>query len=123
MKKKKSLPKPEKKSLFVLLVDLILSLPIDSLIFILKLDKKLSHLSEAVSDSFIEYLRKFEDDQKKLSLFYYLLIIIVYLLIIIAILSPIITNRKIIVVTVSLPLLGIAFAVWIISLYTKHRKE
>lgn len=115
--------KKKKRPVLELLLELFLSLPIDFLVSIFKFEKKISRFFDALSDYFIEHLKSFGDNEKKRSILYRLLIIIIFLLILAAILLPIIINLKIIIMTLSLPLLCAALFVWLMSLYVKYKEK
>lgn len=127
MKAKRERPetlfKSKKKSLFELLIDLFLSLPKDTLISICKFEKRFTCFLDAISDHFINGAESLEDSEEKQIHFYRILVKLKYLLIIAAILFPLVTNRKIIITTVSLPLIGFAILLWLVSLYIKYVKK
>jgi len=125
MKRKKTSvsPKSEKRLLFELLIDLFLSLPKDTLVSICKFEKRFTLLLDAISDLFMNSMTSIEEDEEKQMHFYRVLVKLKYLSIILAFLFPLITNRKIIITRVSLPLIGFAILLWLVSLYIKYVKK
>jgi len=115
MKKKETTPKT--------LVDMILGLPADMFVPLLKLNKKLFEIAADIESYFITHLNDFKENKKKRSILYRLLIGIIFLLITAAILLPLLTNSKVAIRTVSFPLVYIALCAWLLSLVIKRDND
>jgi dolichol kinase len=112
MKKKKTTPKT--------LVDMILGLPADMFVPLLKLNKKLFEIAADIEDYFITHLNDFKENKRKRSTLYRILISIIFLLMTAAILLPLLLNSKVAIRTVSFPLVYIALCAWLLSSVIKR---
>lgn len=112
MKKKKTSPKT--------LTNMILGLPADIFVPLLRLNKKIFEIVVDIEDYFITRLNDFKKNKKKRSILYRLLIGIIFLLMTTAILLPLLINSKVAIRTVSFPFVYIALCAWLLSLVIKN---
>lgn len=115
MKKKKTTPKT--------LVDMILGLPADMFVPLLKLNKKLLEIAADNESYFITHLNDFKENKRKRSTLHRLLIGVIFLLMTVAILLPLLANSKVAIRMVSFPLVYIALCAWLLSLVIKRDND
>lgn len=117
-------PLQEKLSIFESFLEKIVNFIVQRInvfIFLTRLHKQISKISEDIADYFYVRLTNFKDNKKHRSAFYRLLIIFAFLLMLLAAIWPFAKNSIPAIREVSSPLVYIALCLWLLSLAVKRK--